>query len=393
MKDRRATLVGRALVAPSWFPTLDMRRDVALPLGVLLLQLTAATISVRSGLLHSTHLDAVDWWLLIAGPAALVMRRRHHSAVLWVTCAATLKPATPGFVYPSLIVAFFAATTAGNRYVAWLVMAFRFTWAIWLAPFVYGDKIPPSNDVLLIAGWLLVIVIAAEATRIQSERVLATKAARQIDKRRRESVERLGIARDLHDVIGHNISLISIQASMGLELMDSQPEQARAALGAIKAASREALEELRAVLTTLRRDEEVAPRAPAPGLERLNELVQHSNAAGLSVEVQIFGKAAPLPPTVHLAAYRIIQESLTNVVRHAGQARVTVRVTFGDEELRLEITDDGKASGNGASATGTGSGIAGMRERAAALGGVFHAGFCSDGGFRVSACLPIRSSS
>ena len=290
----------------------------------------------------------------------------------------------------SLLVAFFVAATAGKRYSAWLVLALSFVWTIWLAPLVYGYPVPPANDALLLAGWLLALVIAAEATRFRAERVAATRASRQIDQRRHQSEERLRIARDLHDVIGHNISLINVQASMGLDLMDSQPEQARAALSAIKSASKEALEELRTMLTTLRHDDDDAPRSPAPGLDRLPELIELTRAAGLSVEVEVVGKAPPLPAAVHLAAYRIIQESLTNVARHAGRARVTVRVTYDDADVHVEIDDDGALPSEGAAAIGTGSGITGMRERAAALGGDLSAGFRRGGGFRVSARLPVR---
>jgi signal transduction histidine kinase len=191
-------------------------------------------------------------------------------------------------------------------------------------------------------------------------------------------------------VVGHNISLINVQASMGLDLMDSQPEQARAALSAIKSVSREALEELRTMLTTLRQDDDVAPRSPAPGLDRLPELIELTTAAGLTVEVEVNGKAPPLPAAVHLAAYRIIQESLTNVARHAGRARVTVRVAYDDADVHVEIDDDGTSASGGATAVGAGSGITGMRERATALGGDLSAGFRDGGGFLVSARLPVR---
>jgi signal transduction histidine kinase len=231
-------------------------------------------------------------------------------------------------------------------------------------------------------------VIAAEAYRFRAERAAATRASRQIDQRREQSEERLRVARDLHDVIGHNISLINVQASMGLDLMDSQPEQARAALSAIKSASKEALEELRTMLTTLRRDDDVAPRSPTRGLDHLPELIELTRAAGLSVEVTVAGKAPPLPAAVQQAAYRIIQESLTNVARHAGQARVTVRVSYDDGDMHVEIDDNGTARHDVAPAIGTGSGITGMRERAAVLGGELSAGFRPGGGFRVSARLP-----
>ena len=146
------------------------------------------------------------------------------------------------------------------------------------------------------------------------------------------------------------------------------------------------------MLTTLRHDDEAAPRSPAPGLDRLPELIELTRAAGLSVEVEVAGQAPPLPAAVQLAAYRIIQESLTNVARHAGRARVTVRVTFDDADMHVEIDDDGTPPSVGAAMTGKGSGITGMRERAAALGGDLSAGFRRGGGFRVSARLPVRSS-
>jgi signal transduction histidine kinase len=326
----------------------------------------------------------------VVGPVALVARRRHPVLVLWVTLAGTLAPSGSWLTHLSFLVAFFVASTAGKRHAALLVLALGFVWDIWLAPLAYRYGIPSLTEALLLAGWLLAVAIAAEATRIRAERAAATRVSRQIDQRRRQSEERLRVARDLHDVLGHNISLINVQASMGLDLIDSQPEQARAALSAIKSASKEALEELRTMLTALRHDDDVAPRSPAPGLDRLPELIELTRGAGLTVEVEVIGKAPPLPTAVHLAAYRIIQESLTNVARHAGRARVTVRVTCDDADVHVEIDDDGKAPFGGDSAIGAGSGITGMRERAAALGGDLSAGFRQGGGFRVSARLPVR---
>jgi signal transduction histidine kinase len=373
---------------------LCVRGDLALPFVVLAVQLTwVAIIGSTANVLLSPQvpLGAVDWVLLVIGPVALVARRRHPVPVLWVTVAATLLSGT-GVAHVSVVVAFFVAATAGKRYAAWTALALTFVWTCWLAPLAYGYAIPPLNDLLLLAGWDLSLVLAAEATRFRNERVSATRASRQIEQRRRQSEERLRIARDLHDVIGHNISLINVQASVGLDLMDSQPEQAREALSAIKLASKEALDELRTMLTTLRTDDAAAPRSPAPGLDRLPELVELTRAAGLNVEMEVAGKVPPLPAAVQLATYRIIQESLTNAVRHAPRARVTVRVTYDDAEMRVEIDDDGTCCANGAAAMGTGSGIAGMRERAAALGGNLDAGFRPGGGFRVKARLPVSSS-
>jgi len=394
MRDPGAALAGLASRAPSWPRTLSFRRDLALPLLVLAVQLIGQAVAGRTfNLFHPPHpLGALDWVLLVVGPVALVARRRHPVPVLWVNLAAVLPWSSgSGWAHVSFIIAFFVAATAGKRYSAWLALAIDFA-AIWLFPLIFDYPTPPPNDALLLAGWLLALVIAAEAYRFRAERAAATRASRQIEQRRQQSEERLQVARDLHDVIGHNISLINVQASMGLDLMDSQPEQARAALSAIKLASKEALEELRTMLMSLRRDDEAAPRSPAPGLDRLPELIELTRAAGLCVEVEVAGRAPRLPAAVDLAAYRIIQESLTNVARHARRARVTVRVTYDDADVHVEIDDDGTAPAPGATAIGTGSGITGMRERAAALGGDLSAGFRQGGGFRVSARLPVRSS-
>ncbi|MEU1151679.1 sensor histidine kinase [Streptomyces sp. NPDC005918] len=237
------------------------------------------------------------------------------------------------------------------------------------------------------------------------------------------------MARELHDVLAHSISVINVQAGVGLALLDSDPEQARTALTTIKAASKEALGEVRQVLGTLRAPGE-APRAPAPGLDRLPELVEQARSAGLTVEVTTEAapegdtpqrdtpaggipesgspegateptpktSAAPapapmpapadkLPPGVDLAAFRIIQEALTNVVRHSGSRHARVLVRHAPTALTLRIDDDGPATG--ADAGGSGNGLAGMRERAAALDGTIEAGPRPDGGFRVTAVLPL----
>ncbi len=268
MRDPGAALAGWASRAPSWPRTLSLRRDLALPLVLLAVQLTGAAFTPGIWQLFSNparSLGPVDWVLLVVGPVALVARRWHPVLVLWVTFAATLGPSGTGLTHLSFLVAFFVAATAGKRHSAWLALALSFVWVIWLAPLVYRYAVPPANDALLLAGWMLAVAIAAEATRIRAERAAATRASRQLDQRRQQSEERLRVARDLHDVIGHNISLINVQASMGLDLIDSQPEQARAALSAIKAASKEALEELRTMLTPLRGDDAPPPARPPPG--------------------------------------------------------------------------------------------------------------------------------
>jgi signal transduction histidine kinase len=203
------------------------------------------------------------------------------------------------------------------------------------------------------------------------------------------------MARDLHDVVAHNISVINVQANTALHLMDRQPDRARSALTTINDVSKQALVEIRSVLGVLRDIDESAPRAPSPGLARLGDLVDSAAAAGLAVHVEEAGRPAPLPADVDLAAYRIIQEALTNSARHSGGTTATVRVAYGDGGLILEVADDGvprPAARPGTRVSRPGNGIAGMTERAKALGGTLQAGPRPEGGFGVRAWLPLHGS-
>ncbi|TMK43752.1 MAG: hypothetical protein E6G66_14930 [Actinobacteria bacterium] len=191
--------------------------------------------------------------------------------------------------------------------------------------------------------------------------------------------------------LAHNISLINVQASVALGVNQQLPEQARTALTAIKQASREGLGELRTVLDVLRQTEDpaAAPGWPAPGLAQVQELVEGAKLAGLDASVEIEGEPFPLPASVDLAAYRIAQEALTNVIRHAHAMAVRVHVVYGPDELQIGVDDDG----GGPQTEGKesrGNGLSGMRERAAALGGKLDAGPRAGGGFEVLARLPIR---
>jgi signal transduction histidine kinase len=371
-----------------WLTGLDWRHDLALPTVLLVLQLAGAAATVAGHHGPVRQLGAADWLLLIVGPLSLLFWRRWPGAVLWVTFAATLTPSGAWSANLSLIVAFVLAAASGHRYAAWVVIGVGYLSAVWLAPLAFGNREVSLTFALALGGWLAVLVIAAEVVRLRRERAADARSARAVDARRRASEERLQMARDLHDVIGHNISLINVQAGVGLDLMDTQPEAARAALSAIKTVSKDALDELRAMLAAFRNAEETAPRAPAPGLDRLDDLVELTRAAGIEVVLQIAGECRALPTAVDLAAYRIVQESLTNVVRHACPAVATVHLCYDVDGLDLEITDDGRAA-TGSLLPGTGSGIAGMRERALALGGRFAAGPRTGGGFIVSARLPL----
>jgi signal transduction histidine kinase len=225
----------------------------------------------------------------------------------------------------------------------------------------------------------------------RGRRAQAIEAARsrREERRRRASEERLRIAQELHDVLAHNISLINVQAGVALHLIDDDPDQARSSLAAIKSASGDALSELRSVLDILRQDEPDAPRSPTPSLADLERLIDKTRAAGLDVSYETTGERVDLPSSVERAAYRVVQEALTNVVRHASGASASVIVAFENESLVVEVTDDGR--GVAVSSPGGGNGIPGMRARVEAVGGTFAAGLLEDGGFRVRASFPLSS--
>ncbi|MGJ6964643.1 sensor histidine kinase [Streptosporangium sp. G11] len=220
------------------------------------------------------------------------------------------------------------------------------------------------------------------------------RVAIEQESRRAVSEEQARIARELHDVIAHSVSVIVVQAAAADDVFDEHPDQARAALRSIEATGREALGELRRLLAVVRPDTDDEPRHPRPGLDRLGELVEPFLAAGLEVAVRREGIGADgaLPAGIDLSAYRIVQEALTNTLRHAGAGRAEVTVRAASGMLELDILDDGRGSGGDGSGGGAGHGIAGMRERAAMLGGTLDAGPLPGGGFRVRARLPLGAS-
>ena len=374
---------------------LSWRKDLALPVVVGVLQIAGGFAAAWHHQHTMVHFGPGQWALLLVGPVALIARRRHPVAVLWIAFAPTLaSSAAQGawVAYLSLIVAFLFAATSGHRRASWVVIVVGYVSANWLVPLASGHAAASVDGALLLAAWLAVLVVVGEILRLRQDNAVKAQAARELDDRRRASEERLRIARDLHDVIGHNISLINVQAGVGLDLMDARPEQARASLAAIKTVSKEALEELRTMLGALRQAGDDVPRAPAPGLDRVPELVDLTRAAGLTVKAEVVGVPRPVPTTVDVAAYRIVQESLTNVARHAGSATATVRLSYQAEALVVEVLDNGRAlSGNGKPTPGSGSGIAGMRERAATVGGQLEAGPRPGGGFAVKASLPLAA--
>jgi signal transduction histidine kinase len=334
--------------------------------------------------------------LLATGGAALAVKNRSPIGVLLVVQVVTIAYYVLGFpvdgpVFLALFVALVNAVLKG--YGAWpwilytigLMVRFVLMWAV-------QDEFPALGSQLGEAAWGYVFLAGATLFRNRAEH-FAEVRRRQLESRRREvSEERLRIARELHDVLAHNVSLINVQASTALHLIDAEPDRARTALAAIKEASHETLQELRATVGALRQADEDAPREPTVGLARVDELVRRTTDAGLQVDVIHQGSPGPLPPRVDLAAYRIVQEALTNVRRHSGADEAVVTLTYGPHELRIEVSDAGRGSdGNGelVGSAAEGHGLQGMRERAAAVGGSVHAGPRPQGGWSVVSVLPM----
>ena len=260
-----------------------------------------------------------------------------------------------------------------------------------------GDSLADllRDSLITDAALLAAVLLLGEAVRNRrawAEEVRArlrrAEQDREREAERRVQEERLRIAREMHDVLAHTIAAINVQAGVAGDVIDEAPDKARASLQDIRRQSRDAIAELRATVGVLRDGGTAAPREPAPGLAELDGLVEMAAGAGVRVEVAVAGPARPLPGTVDLTAYRIVQESLTNVVRHAHASAATVSVRYDPEAVVLEVRDNGSGDANGATDDSIGHGLIGMRERAAALGGTLQAGAGPGGGFLVQATLP-----
>lgn len=352
---------------------------------------------------ESKDAGAAAYLLGIAIAVPLFVRRRWPLAVFLASTLLVI--AYHALHYPEirsaapLAVAIYTAARAGHLRAVLVVVAGLALGGLGWLLLGKGESLASALgtqrlvEILLVASLLLL----AEAVRSReawsaevADRLRRSEAEREREAERRVEQERLRIARELHDVLAHTIAVIGVQAGVASEAPADAPEEARAALRTIREKSREATAEVRAALDVLREPEGDAPRAPAPGLAQLEELVDVAAAAELQVELSVTGAARPLPAAVDLTAYRIVQESLTNVIRHAEAREATISIHYEPDAVVVEIDDDGRGSTNGAATAAAGHGLAGMRERTAALGGRLEAGPAPHrgDGFRVRAWLP-----
>ncbi|MEV4391023.1 sensor histidine kinase [Nonomuraea sp. NPDC049607] len=363
--------------------------DVALAAVVAVLLTATAVATPGAG--------PVDYVAVLAGALTLVVWRRAPVPALLVTTLCMLvysahaQPGPPAS-FP-VMVTVFATVRAGHRAIAAVAGAVFLggTLAVNLAA-AAGQ--PPQEIVqktTLLLGWFLAAGVTATVTRhrqaylVQVERRAAeAERTREEAALRRAGEERLRIARELHDSLTHTISVIKVQAGVAVHLARKRGEEVPAALLAIQEASGEAMRELRATLEVLR---EPDGDPPASGLDRLTHLVERARSTGVPATVTVTGDRRDLPAEVDRAAYRIVQEALTNVSKHAGPATASVRVDYGKEELTVQVDDDGRANGDPCD---PGVGLLGMRERVTALGGRLRTGPRPEGGFTVRAELPLQ---
>ncbi|QFQ96694.1 two-component sensor histidine kinase [Streptomyces phaeolivaceus] len=398
--------------ARTWLTAHPTALDAALALGVLVAMVAGSFVDP-----HAEHGDkwgartpgALSIALMVPAAAVLIGRRRAPMAVLAATSALTLAelvtgdPRTP--VAMSAVIALYTVASTTDRPTTWRVGLLTMTvltgTAMLAGPLPWYDQ-----ENIGIFAWTGMAACAGDAMRSRRafvhairERAERAERTREEEARRRVAEERLRIARDLHDVVAHHIALVNVQAGVAAHVMDKRPDQAKEALAHVREASRSALNELRATVGLLRQSgDPEAPTEPAPGLVRLGELVGTFHSAGLAVEVVRADEGVTLPAAVDLVAYRVIQEALTNVHKHAGEeAKAEVSVVRVGSNVEVTVLDNGTGDtggdgdGDEEGAGGGGHGLLGMRERVAALGGALTTGPRYGGGFRVHAILPLKT--
>ncbi|AUI61439.1 sensor histidine kinase [Amycolatopsis sp. BJA-103] len=338
----------------------------------------ASSVAVSLGASAEQPRNAVIGWIcVVLACAALFLRRRHPLpvAIFTAVCCAIYYPYTDpdGFVLLAFAFALYNNASTGRIRSAAVVAAASMGGVAFGEARAGASRQVDNFAFLLMAGWFIALVAVGAVTYYRRE----AERTKESEAQRRATGERLRIARELHDVLGHNLALINVQA--GAALHGKDPAKSEEALVTIKQTSKDALRELRSTLGMLR-------QVDTPSLARVAELAESAGAHGLTVRTEIDGTARDLPPDVEHAAFRVVQEALTNVARHAAADTVVVRIGYTDHDVSVQIDDDGRGG-----AAKPGNGIRGMAERAEALGGEFAAAAREDGGFRVRARLPLRA--
>jgi signal transduction histidine kinase len=408
----------RHRVAPFSVPPLAQDVLLALFVTVMQVQGVEATAASEDAVASRplTDLGGLGYLLLIVSGLALVVRRRWPVPVFLTAALASLVYYTLDFpdgpAWLALFVALYTLTAYGDGRRSLVIAGVGIT-VLATAWLIAAADIEPRAAI----GWVFFrigasVMSAALGESARSRRFIAAEAqeraewaerTREEEARARVDAERLRIAREVHDTVAHSIAIINVQAGVTAHVLDKRPERARETLVAIEHTSSQALQEMRSILGVLRDTND--GRIPHPGLAQIDELVAKANDAGLDIKLEGMSPAAALPSAVDSAVYRILQESITNVIRHVGPTRVTVRMDHGVDLLEIRVTDEGhrdapsdgpadqrRRAGRPASAGGSirpGRGILGMRERCELLGGELDARPIPAGGFEITARLPL----
>jgi signal transduction histidine kinase len=336
--------------------------------------------------------DALAYALVVVVNAPIAFRRKAWGAALVTALGAELVYAAreyPPILAPAVpLIVYLAATRLDDRRsrVVLIVAAV----ASWIGATLAAGATDPQSVLIVVGTWLLGHYVRTRRLLVAELQQRAVDLEREREERAMRAVaeERLRIARELHDVLAHTMSVVAVQAGTGRLVGPDHPGEAIKALAAVEETARSAMQEMRQILTVLRADGDTdASVTPTPGLDDLAALVAQVTEAGVAVDVRVDGEPRTVPIGVGLAAYRITQEALTNVIKHAGPAHASVLVRYTDHDVTVEVRDDGHATAPTAE-TG-GHGLIGMRERAAVHGGELNAGPTPDGGFQVSARLPF----
>lgn len=370
--------------------------DAALAIAVGVLIMTGAGFAAASEVPPRLALDTVAYGFMILAAGMLTLRRIWPLGTMAVVVGAVAVYLTLGYPHGPLMstVAISMYGVAAKETPRRSLIAGSVGLAALITPEIIwmggqGSAAQLIWPITTVAGLLLLVPWAfAMVVRISRE---SRVKSQEEEARRKADEERLRIAREIHDVLGHGLAVINMQAGVTLHVLDRHPEHARPALEAIRATSKRALDELRVTLAVFRGDEdEQAPRRPLAGLDEIDALLADMRVSGLSADLTVTGDRVELPQAVNLAAYRIVQESLTNVLRHGGGARAAVSIGYKPDALVIEICDTGTRPPAAARRQAHGHGIIGMRERAAGVGGTLTAGWRSGGGFGVRANLPLK---
>lgn len=371
-------------MVPTWTLDLALVAFVAVPV-------VFGTIHMQAEAAADRDIDGFAVAAAVAAAAAMVVRRRWPWASFAVVMAAvafyTARAYPGGPIYLPGAVALYGVARVSDRRVGYGVASV--VGLVMFAISVIARRDAELNDLFFI-GWPAVAVLAADAMRGRDERAVADRERRtHADEQREQELfrrlaeDRLRIARDLHDTVAHSMATINVQSGVAAHVLDRNPAQAGVALEAIRLASRDVQQELAAMVDVLRASDGAAPRHPTPDLSDLDTLVESARLAGVAVSVEVDGDIGAVTPAIGTAAYRIVQEALTNVSRHAATDRARVRVQARDG-LAVEIVDEGRGP-DPPTGDGGGRGLVGIRERAAITGGVAEVGPGSHGGFRVRA--------